>query len=1138
MVGTIRDSANLNNVVGYRIVDIDTGQNGNYPQRSLENVLKQGHNIENLRLKYGKIELERGLQVDKFPAIVLDKNGGVQVVSKKPALVVLGRLSNGNIKVIKLSGDTYEITSEQLRYLIMTKGFSLQNANIKMGKRLIEVIQIEKPFLLDEPGYQEQFKRDDTKQQAQSTPKQSQTPQQPKPSKPSTPKQAPKQSQTKKAPEVDIDGINELKKHFVLMELGEAGFTLLRKEDGVNWKDIGNTLVIPEGIIQLGSYSFEKSTIEKIVMPKQLRGIGKYAFSRQSIKEVVLQEGIEVIKAGAFYDSEITQINFPKQLKIIESRAFYGLNLQDIVLEGQLEEIGESAFMMNKAKSLVINAPKCVVKAQAFSGQLIETVNILGVRRIKEAAFKFCESLEEFETHGEIIEIGTEVFSRCPNIRNIRLGHGVKYLQPTLAGQVVFLDTDDRQYKHLFIPNDAIIKDRSSKQTNFQLDNFTIHVDFNSDVHKQIVKSAYNAGTLSRLKMVDTGNNQCKVSEIALKKASIIGKKVYEIYEDRVDRENKKYTQDNRFIDSEEFNWPQLDTQKFLSGIKLQPELNSLVGYEVLPNREFKRRDWEEFWGIKTLNWITTCFECDAQITSQARLYGLRFCGVNRKRVLVIPSMGIQLISLNVLHRAFKESIFINLIINEDREILYQFVSGEEISRLYPPGDEPINKKVLLDSNIVAGDTITGQLSIATSGSIMLFGQHIDGNDQTRLQTKIIDTIRSYTVGVMHGQKETYFYYPQIDWVIKVSEEGDRLLSHGYRHSNIMAHVLEQSPACESQMFKAETWDNKAYVKMLNDILDLKYDTIDSDPTLRVQKVAKIAEIADKQYDTYSTIRSERKLELADLQLEQLIDLMDSEVLEPVTKEYADGVLAKCELYGRENKYTLDRCSLTVRFLKNGLRYKKIAAQKSSNDICLAGGAKAAIYILETKDKTYYSKTTYQVMDLEFLITQLVKYGKNLQLNDTNARLFKIADAGTYFDNSRRISINTARISADIGNKKATVNRRIRVEVMLNPVNGCTYLLVGRRWADMHAVLPMEQLEAGLMFLNDVRKTNEAAIMDYLDNAVYNIWMSITSNKTQLYDLVLNREISRQAYKDLMRSPQSLYKYIALNNKTKFREQE
>ena len=53
---------------------------------------------------------------------------------------------------------------------------------------------------------------------------------------------------------------------------------------------------------------------------------------------------------------------------------------------------------------------------------------------------------------------------------------------------------------------------------------------------------------------------------------------------------------------------------------------------------------------------------------------------------------------------------------------------------------------------------------------------------------------------------------------------------------------------------------------------------------------------------------------------------MDSEVLEPVTKEYADEVLTKCELYGRENKYALDRCSLTVRFLKNGLRYKKIAA--------------------------------------------------------------------------------------------------------------------------------------------------------------------------------------------------------------------
>ena len=56
------------------------------------------------------------------------------------------------------------------------------------------------------------------------------------------------------------------------------------------------------------------------------------------------------------------------------------------------------------------------------------------------------------------------------------------------------------------------------------------------------------------------------------------------------------------------------------------------------------------------------------------------------------------------------------------------------------------------------------------------------------------------------------------------------------------------------------------------------------------------------------------------------------------------------------------------------------------------------------------------------------------------------------------------------------------------------------------------------MFLNDIRKTNEGAIINYLDNAVYSIWKSITSNETQLYDLVINREISRKAYKDLMRS--------------------
>lgn len=56
------------------------------------------------------------------------------------------------------------------------------------------------------------------------------------------------------------------------------------------------------------------------------------------------------------------------------------------------------------------------------------------------------------------------------------------------------------------------------------------------------------------------------------------------------------------------------------------------------------------------------------------------------------------------------------------------------------------------------------------------------------------------------------------------------------------------------------------------------------------------------------------------------------------------------------------------------------------------------------------------------------------------------------------------------------------------------------------------------MFLNDIRKTNEGAIINYLDNAVYNIWKSIASNETQIYDLVINREISRKAYKDLIRS--------------------
>ena len=94
------------------------------------------------------------------------------------------------------------------------------------------------------------------------------------------------------------------------------------------------SIVISDGIKEIGISSFEECWSTTITLPNSLKKIDNYAFwSNGQFKELVLPEGLESIGVGAFaYCSNITKIILPSSLTSIGGQAFIGTsNLSSVV---------------------------------------------------------------------------------------------------------------------------------------------------------------------------------------------------------------------------------------------------------------------------------------------------------------------------------------------------------------------------------------------------------------------------------------------------------------------------------------------------------------------------------------------------------------------------------------------------------------------------------------------------------------------------------------------------------------------------------------------------------------------------------------------------------------------------------------
>ena len=84
------------------------------------------------------------------------------------------------------------------------------------------------------------------------------------------------------------------------------------------------SIVIPEGVENIGDYAFAEMNLGSVSFPSTLEYIGNGAFDRCNLKTVKFPNGLQYIGSQAFNNNSLEEVRFPASVLRVGSDAFYG----------------------------------------------------------------------------------------------------------------------------------------------------------------------------------------------------------------------------------------------------------------------------------------------------------------------------------------------------------------------------------------------------------------------------------------------------------------------------------------------------------------------------------------------------------------------------------------------------------------------------------------------------------------------------------------------------------------------------------------------------------------------------------------------------------------------------------------------
>lgn len=180
------------------------------------------------------------------------------------------------------------------------------------------------------------------------------------------------------------------------------------------------TLVDGSVLADRAYYGYQN--LGSLVLPEGLEEIGEFSFARSSLQEVVIPKGVTSIGYGAFYHCDrLGQVQLPDTITHIAPKAFDHTGWVNQFFEQEIGDYlvaGDGILLAYKGKEAQVRIPEGIrqIGPEVFQGHteitsltLPDSLEIIG-----EAAFADCDNLRQVSGMSRVRIIRDRAFYHCP----------------------------------------------------------------------------------------------------------------------------------------------------------------------------------------------------------------------------------------------------------------------------------------------------------------------------------------------------------------------------------------------------------------------------------------------------------------------------------------------------------------------------------------------------------------------------------------------------------------------------------------------------------------------------------------------------------------------------------------------------
>jgi len=217
-------------------------------------------------------------------------------------------------------------------------------------------------------------------------------------------------------------------------ETGEGeGETVFEEQDD-KLISIPKFTVAGENILADQAY-YKSDSMADYEVPEGITEIGEFTFARSNLEKIVIPDGVTTIGYGAFYYcKELRNVTIPASVTEIEPKAFEGsLWIDNWMIGGQGDflVVGDGILIAYRGSYATVTLPENVKKITpgVFENhvELVQVTFPEGLRVIGEDAFSDCHNLTSIKGGKYVTTIEDGAFDGCP-IQTLHITNEVKEL--------------------------------------------------------------------------------------------------------------------------------------------------------------------------------------------------------------------------------------------------------------------------------------------------------------------------------------------------------------------------------------------------------------------------------------------------------------------------------------------------------------------------------------------------------------------------------------------------------------------------------------------------------------------------------------------------------------------------------------